>query len=139
MSVFETIIGKKKPLIEDFDALLEILQKFMIESKSMCPIRRYSLPQEALITMYSYGALVSLSEAHNVPEECYLNVLQAYLERKGFTSKEAKIESKTITQQSDDPKMQWHVEIGYNAARYWHVDNDTTAPKALARLLRTTR
>ena len=139
MSVLETIIGKRKPQFEDYSEVLDLLQKFMIESKSMSPIRKYTPPQQAVITMYTFGAMVYLAEALNVPEEENTNVLYQYLEWQNFSKKEAKQEAKEILQQVEDPSMQWHVEIGYNSARYWHKDKDPNAPKALARLLKTMR
>ncbi len=111
----------------------------MIKSKSMSPIKSYTPPQHNVITMYTFGALAYLAEAMDVPEEENKLVLDAYLQRKGFTDKEAKEESKTILEQVEDPSMQWYVEIGYNSARFWHKDNDPDAPKALARLLKTLR
>jgi len=111
----------------------------MIKSKSMSPIQSYTPPQHNVITMYTFGALAYLAEAMDVPEEENKLVLDAYLQRKGFTDKEAKEESKTILEQVEDPSMQWYVEIGYNSARFWHKDNDPDAPKALARLLKTLR
>jgi len=138
VSVLGTIIGKK-PNFGNFGNVLEVLQKFMIKSKSMSPIKSYTPPQHNVITMYTFGALAYLAEAMDVPEEENKLVLDAYLQRKGFTDKEAKEESKTILQQVEDPSMQWYVEIGYNSARYWHKDNDPDAPKALARLLKTLR
>ena len=139
MSVLGTIIGKRKPQFDNFDEVLDLLQKFMIESKSMSPLRHYTPPQQVVITMYTFGAMVYLAESENVPEEENINVLSQYLERQGMSKKEAKQETKTILQQVDDPSMQWHVEIGYNSARYWHKDKDPHAPKALARLLKTLR
>ena len=139
MSVLETIIGKRKPLLENYDGILDLLQKFMIESKSMSPIRHYTPPQEVVITMYTFGAMAYFAEVENVIEDENTLVLYQYLERKGLSEKEAKQEAKTITQQAHEPSVQWHVEIGYNSARYWHKDNDPNAPKALARLLKTMR
>ncbi len=138
MSVLGTIIGKK-PNFGNYGNVLEVLQKFMIKSKSMSPIQSYTPPQHNVITMYTFGALAYLAEAMDVPEEENKLVLDAYLQRKGFTDKEAKEESKTILEQVEDPSMQWYVEIGYNSARFWHKDNDPDAPKALARLLKTLR
>ena len=139
MSVLQTIIGKKKPQIINYDEVLDLLQKFMIESKSMSPIRYYTPPQQVVITMYTFGAMAYLSETLNIPEEENTHVLEEYLERQGSSKKQAKQEAKTILSQVSDPGMQWHVEIGYNSARYWHKDKDPNAPKALARLLKTMR
>ena len=139
MSVLETIIGKRKPQFVNFNEVLDLLQKFMIESKSMSPIRDYTPPQQAIITMYTYGAMAYFAESFNVPEEENTNVLNQYLEWQKLSKKEAKQEAKTILQQVEDPSMQWHVEIGYNSARYWYKDKDPNAPKALARLLKTMR
>lgn len=139
MSVLETIIGKKKPQLESFDEVLDLLQKFIIKSKSMSPISSYTPSQETVIMMYTFGALAYLSEAIGVPEEENNLLLGAYMQRQGLSHKEAKQEAKTILQQADDPSLQWHIEIGYNSVRYWHKDNDPNAPKALARLLKTMR
>lgn len=111
----------------------------MIKSKSMSPIKSYTPPQQNVITMYTFGAMAYLAEDMGVLEEENILVLDAYLQRKGFTDKQAKEEAKTILEQVEDPSMQWYVEIGYNSARYWHKDNDPMAPKALARLLKTLR
>ncbi len=139
MSVMKTIIGKRKPQFENYNKVLDLVQKFMIESKSMSPIRHYTPQQKIVITMYNFGALAYLAETIGVPEDENILVLDAYLQRKGLSQKQSKQESKTIMQRAEDPSMQWHVEIGYNSARYWHKDNDPNAPKALARLLKTMR
>jgi len=138
VSVLGTIIGKK-PNFGNYGDVLELLQKFMIKSKSMSPFKSYTPPQHNVITMYTFGAMAYLAEAMGVLEEENILVLDAYLQHKGFTDKQAKEEAKTILEQVEDPSMQWYVEIGYNSARYWHKDNDPLAPKALARLLKTMR
>ena len=68
MSVFETIIGKRKPNFDSYDEILDLLQKFMIESKSQAPMRKFTPPQQAVLTMYTFGALTFLSESNDVPE-----------------------------------------------------------------------
>ena len=139
VSVLETIIGKRKPQFENYNEVLDLVQKFMIESKSMSPIRDYTPQQQIVIMMYNFGALAYLAETIGVPEEENILVLDAYLQRKGLSQKQSRQETKKIMQQANDPSMQWHVEIGYNSARYWHKENDPNAPKALARLLKTMR
>lgn len=139
MSVLETIIGKVKPKFEAYEVVLDLVQRFLIESKSLSSVSHYTLPQQTIITMYTFGALAYLSEAHKVAVDEIKVVLELFLQRKGYTEDQAQQEAKTIFQQADDPNMKWNVETGYNAARYWHKDNDTSAPKALARLLKTTR
>ncbi len=139
--MLETIIGRRKPNFDAYDAILGLVQKFMIESKSQSPIpiREYTPPQQAVLTMYTYGALIYLSELHEVPEAEQILVLDAYLQRQGLSSKQSVMEAKIIVEQAKDPNMQWGTEIGYNSARYWHKDGDANASKALARLLKTTR
>ena len=141
MSVFETIIGKRKPNFDAYDAILDLVQKFMIESKSQSPISisEYTPPQQAALTMYTYGALIYLSELHEIPETEQMFVLDAYLQRQGLSNQQSVMEAKIIIEQAKDPTMQWGTEIGYNSAMYWHKDGDANASKALARLLKTTR
>ena len=141
MSVLETIIGKRKPNFDAYDVILNLVQKFMIESKSQSPIpiKEYTPPQQAALTMYTYGALVYLSELHEIPEVEQIFVLDAYLQRQGLSNKQSVVEAKIIVEQAKDPTMHWGAEIGYNSARYWHKDEDANASKALARLLKTTR
>ena len=139
MSVLETIIGKRKPKFESYEVILDLLQKFMIESKSQASMRSFTPPQQVMLTMYTYGALTFLSEFNEVPEAEHIFVLDAYLQRQGLTDKQSVAEARTIVEQAKDSSMQWGVEIGYNTAMYWHKDKDTNAPKALARLLKTTR
>ncbi len=139
MSVLETIIGKRRPQFDNYDEVLGLLQKFMIESKSKSPIRHYAPEHQVVITMYAFGAMVYFAESLNVPEEENISVLHQYFERQNLSKKEAKKNVKTVMQKAEEPSMQWHVEIGYNSARYWHKDNDLNAPKALARLLKTLR
>ena len=139
MSVLETIIGKRKPKFDTYPLILDLLQKFMIESKSQSSTRDYSPPQQAVMTMYTYGSLVYFSEVHDIPEQEYIMVLDAYLQRQGLSDKQTVMEARIIVEQAKDPNMQWGVETGYNSSMYWHKDNNTEAPKALARLLKTTR
>ena len=139
MSVFETIVGKIKPKFEDYEVVLDLVQKFSIESKSQSSLAHYTLPQQTIITMYTFGALCYLCEAYKVQDEEVKLVLNLYMQRKGYSDKEAGQEAKTIFEQAEDPNMKWNIETGYNAARYWHKDNDASATKALARLLKTTR
>lgn len=139
VSVLETIIGKRKPKFDSYDVILDLLQKFMIESKSQASIRNFTPPQQAVMTMYVYGSLVYFSEVHNLPEQELSLVLVAYLKRQGFSEKQAGMEARIIVQQVKDPNMQWGIETGYNSSMSWHKDNDADAPIALARLLKTTR
>ncbi len=111
----------------------------MIESKSQASIRNFTPPQQAVMTMYIYGSLVYFCEAHNLPEQELSLVLIAYLKRQSFSDKQAGMESRIIEQQAKDPSMQWGIETGYNSSMSWHKDNNTDAPIALARLLKTTR
>lgn len=138
MSVLGTIIGKK-PNIGNHIEVLELLQKFIIKSKSMSPVKSYTSTQLNVITMYTFGALAYLTEAMNVPEEENILVLDAYLQQNGLTHKQAKEEARSIMEKVEDSSVQWYVEIGYNSSRYWHKDNDHSAPKALTRLLKTLR
>ena len=117
----------------------DLLQTFVIKSKSMSPIKQYTPKQQTVIMMYTFGAMAYLSEAIEVPEEENNLVLETYLQSLKLSQEKAKQEAETIMKQADDPSTQWHVEIGYNSARYWHKDNDPNAPKALARLLKTMR
>ena len=139
MSVFETIIGKRKPKFDVYELILDLLQKFMIESKSQAPMRNFTPPQQAVMTMYTYGSLMYFSEVHDVPEQEIIMVLNAYLQRQGLSSKQAVIEAQIIVEQAKDPTMHWGIETGYNSSMYWYKENDTEAPKALTRLLKTTR
>ncbi len=139
MSVIETIIGKQKPDFDGYTKALDLLQKFMIESKSQSPIRNFSTSQEKMITLYSFGALTYFVEVMEIAEEEIKFVWQSYLMRQGINEKNAKEEAESILYIIQDPKMHWGVEIGYNSARYWHKDEDANATKALARLLKTTR
>ena len=111
----------------------------MIESKSQASTQSATPPQQAVMTMYTYGALIYFSEVQEVPEQEYILVLDAYLQRQGLSEKQSVMEAKIIVEQAKDPNMQWGMEIGYNSSMYWHKDNNTEAPKALARLLKTTR
>lgn len=111
----------------------------MIESKSQASTRGATPPQQAVMTMYTYGALMYISESQEVPEEEYILVLDAYLQRQGLSDKQSVMEARIIVEQAKDPNMQWGIEIGYNSSMYWHQDKNTEAPKALARLLKTTR
>jgi len=113
VSVLETIIGKRKPNFESYNAILDLLQKFMIECKSQATTRKYK-------------------------PEC-IRVLDAYLQRQGLSEKQSLMEARIITEQAKDPNMQWGIEIGYNSAMYWHKDKNADAPKGLDRLLKTTR
>jgi len=139
VSVFETIIGKRKPKFDVYEVILDLLQKFMIESKSQSSLRTITPPQQAVMTMYTYGSLVYFSELHNVPEQEFVTVLKAYLIRQGLAENQAVMEAGIIAEQVKDPSMQWGIETGYNSSMSWQKDNDTDAPKALARLLKTTR
>jgi hypothetical protein len=139
VSVLETIIGKRKPKFDVYEVILSSLQKFMIESKSLSPLREYTPPQQAVMTMYTYGSLMYFSELQDIPEQEFIMVLDAYLQRQGLSSKQSVIEAKIIVEQAKDPNMQWGIETGYNSSMYWYKDNNTDAPKALARLLKTTR
>ncbi|MFK7815303.1 MAG: hypothetical protein AB8B92_03125 [Gammaproteobacteria bacterium] len=139
MSVLETIIGKRKPKFESYDLILDLLQKFMIESKSQAEVRNFTPPQQAVMTMYTYGSLMYFSEVHSVPEQELNIVLGAYLKRQGLSEKQAGMETRIIMQQAKDPNMHWGIETGYNSSMSWHKDSDVGAPIALARLLKTTR
>lgn len=139
MSVFETIIGKRKPKFDVYELILDLLQKFMIESKSQANMREFTPPQQAVMTMYTYGSLGYFVELHDVPEQEITMVLNAYLRRQGLPDKQAMMEAKIIVEQAKDPTMHWGIETGYNSSMYWHKDNNAEAPKALARLLKTTR
>ncbi len=139
MSVLETIIGKRKPKLDSYNLVIGLLQKFMIESKSQSSTRDHTPPQQAVMTMYTYGSLVYFLEVYDVPEQELIMVLDAYLQRQGLSDKQAGIEAKIIVEQARDPGMQWGIETGYNSSMYWHKDSDADAPKALARLLKTTR
>ena len=139
VSVFETIIGKRKPKFDVYVLILDLLQKFMIESKAQASMRDFTPPQQAVLTMYTYGSLVYFSELHNVPEQELKMVLNAYLKRQGLSEKQAVMETQIIIEQAKDPNMHWGIETGYNSSMYWDKENDAEAPKALARLLKTTR
>lgn len=139
MSVFETIIGKRKPKFDVYELILDLLQKFMIESKSQATMRDFTPPQQAVMTMYTYGSLMYFSELHNVPEQDLKMVLNAYLQRQGLSEKQSGMEAQIIVEQAKDPAMHWGLETGYNSSMYWDKENDTEATKALARLLKTTR
>ena len=139
MSVLETIIGKRKPKFDAYELILDLLQKFMIESKSQAAMRDFTPPQQAVMTMYTYGAMAYLAEAHEVPEQEFIMVLDFYLQRQGLSDKQSVMEARIIVEQAKDPSMQWGIETGYNSSMYWYKDNNTEAPKALARLLKTTR
>lgn len=139
MSVLETIIGKRKPKFDAYELILDLLQKFMIESKSQANVRECTPPQQAVMIMYTYGSLGYFAELHNVPEEEITMVLNAYLRRQGLPDKQAGMEARIIVEQAKDPNMHWGIETGYNSSMYWHKDKNTEAPKALARLLKTTR
>lgn len=139
MSVLETLIGKRKPKFDTYPLVLDLLQKFMIESKSQSSTRDYTPPQQAVMTMYVYGSLVYFSELHNVPQQEIIMVLDSYLQRQGLSNEESVLEAKIIIEQAKDPNMQWGIETGYNSSMYWHKDNNTEASKALDRLLKTTR
>lgn len=139
MSVLETIIGKRKPKFDAYEVVLGLLQKFMIESKAQANLRECTPPQQAVMTMYTYGSLMYLSEIHDVPEQENILVLDAYLQRQGLSTKQSVMESRIIVEQAKDPAMHWGIETGYNSSMYWHKDKDASATKALARLLKTTR
>lgn len=139
MSVLETIIGKRKPKFNSYELILDLLQKFMIESKSQAAMRDFTPSQQAVMTMYTYGALAFLAEAHEVPEQELIFVLDSYLQRQGLSDKQSIMEARIVVEQAKDPGMQWGIETGYNSSMYWYKDNDTDAPKALTRLLKTTR
>ena len=139
MSVLETIIGKKRPNFEAYEVILDLLQKFMIESKSQASMGEFTPPQQAALTMYTFGALTYLAESNEIPDTEHVFVLNAYLQRQGFSQEASHAEAKTIVEQAKDTAMQWGIEIGYNSSMYWHKDEDANAPKALARLLKTTR
>jgi len=139
VSVLETIIGKRKSNFDAYELILDLLQKFMIESKSQASMRNFTPPQQAVMTMYTYGAMAYLAEAHEVPEQEFILVLDSYLQRQGLSGEQSVLEAKIISEQAKDPGMQWGIEIGYNSSMYWYKDNNTEAPKALARLLKTTR
>ena len=139
MSVLETIIGKRKPNFDAYELILDLLQKFMIESKSQASMRNFTPPQQAVMTMYIYGAMAYLAEAHEVPEQEFILVLDSYLQRQGLSGEQSVMEAKIISEQAKDPGMQWGIETGYNSSMYWYKDKNTEAPKALARLLKTTR
>ncbi len=139
MSVIETIIGKRRPKFDRYEEILILLQKFMIESKSQSSTREFTPPQQAVMTMYTYGSLVYFSELHDVPEQEYIMVLDSYLQRHGLSNKQSVMEARIIVEQAKDSSMQWGIETGYNSSMYWHKNNDTEAPKALDRLLKTTR
>ncbi|QMU61522.1 MAG: hypothetical protein GKR92_07350 [Gammaproteobacteria bacterium] len=139
MSVLETIIGKRKPNFDSYNLILDLLQKFMIESKSQASIRDVTPPQQAVMTMYTYGALAYFAEVHEVPEQELILVLDSYLQRQGLSDKQSVMEARIIVEQAKDPAMQWGIETGYNSSMYWYKDKNSDAPKALARLLKTTR
>ena len=139
MSVLETIIGKRKPKFNSYELILDLLQKFMIESKSQAAMRDFTPSQQAVMTMYTYGALAFLAEAHEVPEQELIFVLDSYLQRQGLSDKQSIMEARIVVEQAKGPGMQWGIETGYNSSMYWYKDNDTDAPKALTRLLKTTR
>ncbi|MEJ2115092.1 MAG: hypothetical protein P8X88_03375 [Gammaproteobacteria bacterium] len=139
MSVLETIIGKRRPKFDSYEKILILLQKFIIESKVQSSTREFTPPQQAVMTMYTYGSLVYFSELHNVPEQDYIMVLGSYLQTNGLPNKQSVMEARIIVEQAKDPSMQWGVETGYNSSMYWHKNNDAEAPKALDRLLKTTR
>jgi hypothetical protein len=139
VSVFETIIGKRKPKFDVYELILDLLQKFMIESKSQASMRDFTPPQQAVMTMYTYGSLVYFTELHNVPKQEIARLLNAYLRRQGLSDKQAVMEAQIIVEQAKDPNMHWGIETGYNSSMSWNKDNDAEAPKALARLLKTTR
>ena len=111
----------------------------MIESKSQASTQNATPPQQAVMTMYTYGALMYLAESNEVPEQEYILVLDAYLQRQGLSDKQSVMEARIIVEQAKDPNMQWGMEIGYNSSMYWYKDKNADAPKALARLLKTTR
>jgi len=111
----------------------------MIESKSQADMKEFTPPQQAVMTMYTYGSLIYLSEIHDVQEQEHIMVLDAYLQRQGLSEKQSVMESRIIVEQAKDPGMHWGIETGYNSTMYWHKDEDTNATKALARLLKTTR
>lgn len=139
MSVLETIIGRRKPKLDMYGAVIDLLQKFMIESKAQANLRNFTPPQQAVMTMYTYGSLIYLSEVHDVQEQEHIMVLDAYLQRQGLSEKQSVMESRIIIEQAKDPGMHWGIETGYNSSMYWHKDKDADATKALARLLKTTR
>jgi len=139
VSVLETIIGKRKPKLDSYELVIDLLQKFMIESKSQASMREFTPPQQAVMTMYTYGAMAFLAEAHEVPEQELILVLGSYLQRQGLSDKQSVMEAKIIVEQAKDPNMHWGMEIGYNSSMYWHKGEGVNATKALARLLKTTR
>jgi len=111
----------------------------MIESKSKADLKNFTPPQQAVMTMYTYGSLIYFSELHNVPEQEHIMVLDAYLQRQGLSDKQSVMESRIIVEQAKDPGMHWGIETGYNSSMSWQKDEDANATKALARLLKTTR
>lgn len=111
----------------------------MIESKSQASMREFTPPQQAVLTMYAYGAMAFLAEVHEVPEQELILVLGSYLQRQGLSDKQSVVEAKIIFEQAKDPDMHWGIEIGYNSSMYWYQDEDVNATKALTRLLKTTR
>ena len=139
MSVLETIIGKRKPNFDSYELIIDLLQKFMIESKSQASMCEFTPRQHAVMTMYTYGAMAYLAEAHEVPEQELILVLGSYLQRQGLSDKQSVAEAKIIFEQAQEPDMHWGIEIGYNSSMYWHQDEDVNATKALTRLLKTTR
>ena len=139
MSVLETIIGKRKPNFDSYELVIDLLQKFMIESKSQASVREVTPPQQAVMTMYAYGAMAFLAEAHEVPEQELILLLGFYLQRQGLSDKQSVMEAKNIVEQTKDPNMQGGMESGYNSSMYWYKGEDVNATKALARLLKTTR
>lgn len=139
MSVLETIIGKKRPNFDAYEEILDLLQKFMIESKSQASMGEFTPPQQVALTMYTFGALSYLAESREIPDSEHKFVLNAYLQRHGYSQENARAEAKIIVEQAKDTAMQWGIEIGYNSSMYWLKDADANAPKALARLLKTTR
>jgi len=139
VSVFKSFIGKKKPKINGYEKILTLLQKFMIESKSQSTQRNYTPPQQAVMTMYTYGSLIYFSELNEVAEQEYIVVLSEYIQRQGLSAKQSDMEARIIYEQAKDPAMHWGVETGYNSAMSWYKNKDANAPKALARLLKTTR
>ena len=68
MSVIDTIIGKR-PQFDKHVEVRDLLQTFVIKSKSMSPIKQYTPKQQTVIMMYTFGAMAYLSEAIEVPEE----------------------------------------------------------------------
>ncbi len=111
----------------------------MIECKSQATTRKYTPPQQAVMTMFTYGSLLFFSEDNEILEPESIRVLDAYLQRQGLSEKQALMEARIIVEQAKDPNMQWGIEIGYNSAMYWHKDKNADAPKGLDRLLKTTR